>query len=146
MTCVYPTRDQDATRKTPTLQDISNCLKRLETLLSSFAERSEVTTVSAIDDDDGDRGRSRAKSEIQIQARPSANVNAIETARQHPSDKPPNKSTWEILLNNSDIEPLLQDVSLDFFLWLFGFSSLYEETIQNPTKLIYDAFTRNLLA
>ncbi|KAF7162570.1 hypothetical protein CNMCM5623_007816 [Aspergillus felis] len=109
MTCVYPTRDLDAARKTPTLQDISNRLKRLEILLSRFAESSEVTTGSAVDG--GGYGRGRAESEIQTQARPSANVNAIETASQHPSDRPPNKSTWEILLNNSDIEPLLQDES-----------------------------------
>lgn len=145
MTCVYPTRDPDAAQKTPTLRDISNCLKRLETLLSSFAESSTVTPASAVDDG-GDRSRGRAKSGNQIQARPSGNFKAIETASQHPSDRPPNKSTWEILLNNSDIEPLLQDVSLGFFLMLFGFPSLYEETTQNPIKLMYDAFTRNLLA
>lgn len=147
MACVYPTRDPDAARKTPPLRDISNRLKRLEILLSRFAESGEVTMRSAVDDDGGrSRGRGRAESEIQIQARPNANVNAIETASQHPSDRPPNKSTWEILLNNFDIEPLLQDVSLDFVLRLFEFSSLYEETIHNPTKLMYGPFTRNPLA
>lgn len=114
MTCVYPTRDLDAARTTPTLRDISNSLKRLEILLSRFAESSDATI------DDG--GGGRTESEMQIQARPGA----IETASQHPSDRRPNKSTWEILLNNSDIEPLLQDVSLDFFSRLFKFFSLYE--------------------
>lgn len=114
MTCVYPTRDPDSAQKTPTLQDISNCLKRLEILLSRFAESSEVTMGSAVDDGGGrGRGRGRAESEIQIQARPNASVNAVETASQRPSDRPPSKSTWEILLNNSDIEPLLQEVSRD---------------------------------
>jgi hypothetical protein len=102
MTCVYPTRDLDAARTTPSLRDISTCLKRLEILLSRFAESSDAT----IDDGDG-----RTGSEMQIQARPVANVNAIDS-----SDRRPNKSTWEILLNNSDSEPLLQDVSLDLFL------------------------------
>lgn len=143
MTCVYPTRDPDAAGTTPTLRDISNCLKRLEILLSRFAESSEVTTEAAVDHYGSGRYHGHAESQIQIQARTGANVNAIETASQRPSDRPPNKSTWEILLNNSDIESSLQDVSLCFFSWLFGFSFLYKETIHNPTKLMYD---RNLLA
>ncbi|CRG90842.1 putative transcriptional regulatory protein C139,03 [Talaromyces islandicus] len=93
-------------RKTPTLRDISSCLERLETLLSRFAESGEVTTRPVVDGSGG-RVRSRADSDIQIQVRSGANVNASE--KQHPFDRPPNKSTWEILLNNSDDEPLLQD-------------------------------------
>lgn len=53
------------------------------------------------------------ESGIQAQLRPSANVKEIKPARQRPSDRPSNKSTWEILLNNSDIEPLLHNVSLE---------------------------------
>jgi hypothetical protein len=124
MACVYPTREPDAARKTPTLQDISNNLKRLETLLSNFVEKSAATRGSAGDDNGRDGHLERAQSEFQIQARPGANDNAIKSVGQHPSDKPSNKSTWEILLNNSDIEPLLQDVSLDFLSRLFRFSAV----------------------
>ncbi|KAJ5605528.1 hypothetical protein N7510_008309 [Penicillium lagena] len=93
MTCVYPTRDPDSAQK--------------PLLFETSPTSSEATTGSAVDD-----GGGRAESEIQIQARPSASVNAIETASQRPSNRPPNKSTWEILLNNSDIEPLLQEESI----------------------------------
>lgn len=114
MTCVYPTRDPDAARKPSTVRDVSNRLERLENLFSRFAESREAPMVFAINDDGG-RSRSHAESEINVQSRPKAYVNAIEAASQRPSDKHPNKSTWEILLNNSDSEPLSQDVSLDVF-------------------------------
>lgn len=88
MTCVYPTRDPDAVRKPPTLRDISNCLERLESLLSGLAESGEST----IDDSAG-----CAEPEI-YQTRPGASVNAIEPAKQLLFKRPPKKSTWEILL------------------------------------------------
>jgi ribosomal protein L13E len=112
MTCVYPARntgtDADTGRKPPSLQDIHNCLKRLEVLLARFGESSQVATGS---DSVVDGGGGRVGSEVPVQARPRAVVKAVGA---RPSDKSPNKSTWEILLNNSDIEPLLQDVSLIF--------------------------------
>lgn len=89
-------------RKPPTLRDISNCLERLESLLSYFAESSEAII------DDGGR---HAEFKNQFQLRPRANVNAIEPPKWPPF-RPSNRSTWEILLNNSDNEPLLQDVGL----------------------------------
>lgn len=141
MACVYPTRDPDAARTTPTLRDISNCLKRLEILLSRFSESSEATTEPAVDYyGSSGRGHGRAETEIQIQARTgvNVNVNAIEAAGQRPSDRAPNKSTWEILWNNSDSESLLQDVSPGFFSSLLGVSFLYKETLHNPIKLMYD--------
>ncbi|KAL3442364.1 fungal-specific transcription factor domain-containing protein [Aspergillus insuetus] len=106
MTCVYPARntDTDTGRKPPSLQDIHNCLKRLEILLSRFGESSQVATGSVVDGIGG-----RVGSEVPVQARPRAVVKAIGT---RPSDKSSNKSTWEILLKNSDIEPLLQDESI----------------------------------
>lgn len=97
MTCVYPTKGLDGAQKGPTLRDINNRLKRLEVLLSRLSGREDF-------DNHGDPD----ESEAQVQSRPSQNVKEIETAR-----RPPNKSTWEILLNNSDIEPLLQDVSVE---------------------------------
>ncbi|UPL03072.1 hypothetical protein LCI18_014006 [Fusarium solani-melongenae] len=98
-------------------------------LLSRFAESSEAATRSVVDG-------SGAESQTPIQARPHTDANVIETTGRHPSDKLPEKSTWE-MLNNSDIQSLLQDISLDFLSRLFGFSSLFEETIHIPTKLIH---------
>lgn len=123
MTCLYPTQDPDTARQPPTLRNISNRLKRLEILLSRFAKSSEITTGSAVDNG-GCHGGDHPECEIHILARPGAVVNAIKSASQHSSDRPPNKSTWDILLNNSDIDPLLQDVRPDFFLRLFGLTFL----------------------
>ncbi|PNP56930.1 hypothetical protein THARTR1_03077 [Trichoderma harzianum] len=113
MACVYPTRDPDAAQKPCTLRDISNRLERLEGLLSLLAERSGVSTGIEPDGGSGSgsgSGRGRAEPEITTQARPiSANANTIRTGRQQPSDRPSDKSTWELLMNNSNIEPLLQE-------------------------------------
>lgn len=102
MTCVYPTKDPDAVRKPPNLRDISNCLERLEVLLSRLADSGEAAI---------DNGAGHTEPEI-YQTRPSTSVNAIRPAKQLPFNRAQNKSTWEILLNNSDSEPLLQDVGL----------------------------------
>ncbi|KAL5086876.1 hypothetical protein Trisim1_008625 [Trichoderma cf. simile WF8] len=112
MTCVYPTRDPDAAQKPCTLRDVSNRLERLESLLSLLVERTGVLT--GLEADSGsNRGRGRAEPEITIQPRPiSDNVNTIRTSRQQPSDRPLGKSTWELLMNNSNIElPLQEDRS-----------------------------------
>ncbi|UKZ78296.1 hypothetical protein TrVFT333_006032 [Trichoderma virens FT-333] len=109
MTCVYHTRDPDAAQKPRTLRDISNRLERLESLLSLLVERSEVCTGFLAHGGSG-RGRGCAEAEITTQAQPiSANTNSIRTSRQQPSDRPSDKSTWELLMNNSTIEPLLQE-------------------------------------
>ncbi|OIW32632.1 hypothetical protein CONLIGDRAFT_593940 [Coniochaeta ligniaria NRRL 30616] len=104
VTCVYPTGDPDTAQKPPpTLRDISNRLEQLESLLSRLAERIEVPTGFVADADGGrsrGRGRGYGEPEIQVLARPD---------RQHPSDRPSDKSTWELLLNNSNVEPLLQE-------------------------------------
>lgn len=109
MTCVYPTRDPDAAQKPCTLRDVSNRLERLESLLSLLVERAGVLT--GLEADVGsNRGRGRAEPEITTQPRPiSDNANTIRTSRQQPSDRPLDKSTWELLMNNSNIEPLLQE-------------------------------------
>ena len=124
LTCVYRTKSSEGARKSPTLQQISNRLERLEILLSRLFEGSQVTTESAADGGDGrGRGRGRGESQTQLQLQSGANVNA--TANQHPSDQHSSESTWELLLNdgqvlrhmnNLNIEILRQDVSLDFFL------------------------------
>ena len=116
--CVYPRKDSDVARKGPTLQDISNRLERLESLLSRLAEGIRVTAESTADGGSG----SGSESQTQVQLQSDANVNP--TANQYPSDQRPCKSTWELLLNdgqvvryvnNLNIEVLLQDVGLDFF-------------------------------
>ncbi|KAF3077537.1 Transcription factor vrtR1 [Trichoderma lentiforme] len=109
MTCVYPTRDPDTAQKPCTLRDVSNRLERLESLLSLLVERTGVLT--GLEADVGsNRGRGRAEPEITTQPRPiSDNANTIRTSRQQPSDRPLDKSTWELLMNNSNIEPLLQE-------------------------------------
>lgn len=118
ITCMYPSKDRDVARKSPSLQDISDRLERLEILLSRFSESSQVTTGSA-----GDRGGSDGESQTQIQVQSCANVNATGTANQLPSFQRHCKSTWELLLNDeqvvrhanhSNIETLLRDVRLDF--------------------------------
>ncbi|KAK4062660.1 transcriptional regulator family: Fungal Specific TF [Trichoderma aggressivum f. europaeum] len=109
MTCVYPVRDPDAAQKPCTLRDVSNRLERLESLLSLLVERSGAFT--GFEADGGSiRGRGRAEPEITIQPRPiSDNANTIRTGRQQPSNRPLDKSTWELLMNNTNIEPLLQE-------------------------------------
>lgn len=139
ITCVYPTRNPDATRKTSTLRDISNCLKQLEMLLSRFADSGGAATQSVVNG-------VGAESQSPSKARPHTDDNVTETTGRHSFDKHPEKSTWEMLLNNSDIQPLLQDVSLDFLSRLFGLSSLFVETIHIQTKLMYGAPSRNPLA
>ncbi|KAI5455589.1 hypothetical protein BGZ63DRAFT_368628 [Mariannaea sp. PMI_226] len=121
MTCVYPTRDHDPAQKPLTLRDISNRLERLESLLSLLVERSEVPPGFAADGGGGGGGRRRRRSfaevDIPILARPAAtatpNVNASASAtrtdRQQPSDRPSDKSTWELLMKHSNIEPPLQE-------------------------------------
>ncbi|KAL7788537.1 hypothetical protein V8C43DRAFT_323775 [Trichoderma afarasin] len=109
MTCVYPTRDPDTAQKPCTLRDVSNRLERLERLLSLLVERTGVLTGFEADVD-SNRGRGRAEPEITTQSRPiSDHANTIRTSRQQPSDRPLDKSTWELLMNNSNIEPLLQE-------------------------------------
>lgn len=112
-TCVYPSGLNDVvTRKSPTLQDISNRLERLETLLSRFCDNSQVTKESF------DGGNGGGESQTQSQIRPSVNVDAI----QHPPNQHIRKSTWDLLLNeqqvaqyaNSSNVKILQHVSLDF--------------------------------
>jgi len=118
ISCVYPTKARDVARKSPSLQSVSNRLERLEILLSRLIDSSQGTTGSAAACD-GDGGGTQT----QIQVQPGANVNAIGTANQHPSDQLPCKLTWELLLNdervvryenNPNIADLPQDVSLDF--------------------------------
>ncbi|KAH8692077.1 hypothetical protein BGW36DRAFT_303394 [Talaromyces proteolyticus] len=89
-TCVYPTKNSDTAGKTPTLQNISNRLERIENLLSRFAESSRVATESVVEGGSSDSG---GKSQTQVQPQSGTNVNA--TANQHPR-----KSTWELLLND----------------------------------------------
>ncbi|KAL7914486.1 hypothetical protein GGI35DRAFT_147423 [Trichoderma velutinum] len=111
MACVYHTRDPDPAQKPRTLRDISNHLERLESLITLLVERTEAPTGYAADGGSG-RGRGCAEPEITIQARPisdNANANTIRTGRQQPSDRPIDKSTWELLMNNSNVEPLLQE-------------------------------------
>ncbi|KAL7939071.1 hypothetical protein V8C35DRAFT_145 [Trichoderma chlorosporum] len=109
MACVYQTRDPDAAQKPPTLRDISNRLERVEGLLSLLAERSEVSTRFAAHDGRG-RGRGGAEPEITIQGRPiSANANTVRTGRQQLSGRPSDKSTWELLMNSLNAEPLVQE-------------------------------------
>lgn len=118
ITCMYPTKDRDAARKTITLQNISNRLERLEVLLSRFFEGSQATAGSA-----ADLGGGGGESQTQIQVQNCVNVNIIGTANQHSSDQHPCKSTWQLLLNDeqvvqfanhSDIELPLRDVRPDF--------------------------------
>jgi hypothetical protein len=132
--CVYPTKDQDVARKITTLENISNRLERLEVLLSSFLEGSQVTSGSA-----ADRGGGGSQTQIQVQH--FANVNAIETANQLSSKQRPYKSTWQLLLNdgqvvqsanNSNIEILIQNVSLDFLEFL--------QILFPSIKLSYDKY------
>lgn len=117
---MYPTKDRE---KGPSLQNISTRLERLEVLLSRLAERSETPTVSAAycgRENGGNGGGPQSQTQVQF----GANVNASRTANQHPPlRQQSSKSTWELLLNdgqgvryvnNSNIECLLQDVSLDF--------------------------------
>lgn len=125
ITCVYPTKDRAGERKSPTLQSISDRLERLETLLSRLSESSQVATGSVPEAYDGGGG-----SHPGIPVPSYANANAIETPHQPPSDQPPCKSTWELLLsdeqvvrfaNNSNIEILLRDVSIFASLLFFFF-------------------------
>lgn len=143
VTCVYPTKDRDGVRKGPTLQNISNRLERLEILLSRFAESNQITTGSAVDRGGGGSG-GEPQSHVQVQS--GANVNATGTENQHPPNQHPGNSTWGLLLNdgqvircvnNSNVEILLQDVSLDFFLeFIQGFTPLYKGTVHTTAKLI----------
>ena len=124
LTCAYRTKNSEVARKCPTLQDISDRLERMEGLLSRSAEGSRVTTVSAAESGGGGGG-GRDESQSQVQVHFGASINAA--AEQHPSDQPSGRSTWELLLNdghvvqyvnNSNIEILPRDVSLDLFLYL----------------------------
>ncbi len=93
-------------QKPPTLRDISNRLELLESLLTLLAERSEVPKASGANGDH-DRRRGYAGPEIPVQARPSGNN--VGTAPRQPSDRPSDNATWELLLNSSNLEPILQE-------------------------------------
>ena len=122
MTCVYPVRDPDPERKTPSLRDIANRLKGIELLLSRLDEKSEVCTGSAAD---GGAGHCHALVDpsIAFKTQSKANVDAFAVTKTHPSDRSPNKSSWEILLNHSDDDPL-QDVSESCFFGLRAYIPL----------------------
>ena len=106
MTCVYPTRDSDVAQKPPTLRDISNRLELLESLLTLLVQRSGVPTASVAKAVDG-RARGDAEPEIPVQSRPTASN--TRTGRHHPSDPRSDNATWELLLNPTNLEPLLQE-------------------------------------
>lgn len=115
ITCEYPTKDTSAARKDPTPQNIYNRLEQLENLLLRFIETSQATRGSAAS------GGSESQTLLQLQ--PGANGNAIGPADPQSSNQHTGESTWELLLddgqavrqtNSSNIEILLQDVSLDF--------------------------------
>jgi hypothetical protein len=110
--CVYPTRHTAVERKEISLRNLSTRLERLENLLSGSVESSQVDAWSTA-------GRSGGEAPAQIQVQSSVIANAHRTARQ----QLPNGSVWELLLNeegyvrhrdNSNLETLPQDVSLDF--------------------------------
>lgn len=115
MTCVYPIRDPDPERKTPSLRDIANRLKGIELLLSQLGEKIDANTGFAADSGAGHCHALAPSIALQSQSSANARTNAFSATNPHPSDRTPNKSTWEILLNHSDDEPL-QDVSEDFLL------------------------------
>lgn len=92
MNCVYPTKKPDTAQKPPSMQNIGDRLIRLESLVCRIAEIVESKAVSSV---------------------------MTETPIQHLRDKLSNSSTWDILLNKSDMD-LLQE--LTFFV-LFGFPS-----------------------
>jgi len=114
ITCMYPTKDREVTRKAPTLQTISNRLERLEVLLSRCLEGSQATTGPT-----ADHGGVEPQTQIRVQN--SVNVNTTRSTNQDSSNGLPCRSTWQLLLNDepvsakkSDEELLLQDVRLDF--------------------------------
>lgn len=131
-TCLYPTKNSDTARRVPNLESIANRLDRLETLLSRFAESSQVPTVSAtVSVTDGGIGNSGSKSQTEVQPQPGADTHA--TASQHPSGQYPSKSTWELLLNEEqdaqygdgfNVDILQQDVSQDILEFVHIYSSL----------------------
>jgi hypothetical protein len=140
ISCVYPTKDKDETRKTITLQNISERLERLEVLLSRFLESSQVTTGSGADLGSGE-------SQTQIQVQHCANVKATRPVNQRSSNQRPCKSTWQLLLNdgqvaqptnNSDVEMLLQDVRLDFL--------KYIQNLLPSITLAYDRYAQANMA
>jgi hypothetical protein len=136
---VYPTKDADLARKGPTLQNISDRLERLEVLLSGLIESSRVTVGSTTG-----CGGSGGESQTHIHVQSGANVNAIGTANQHPSNQRPSKLTWELLLNDerairdanaSNIEDPPQDVRHPPQI-RSSFTPLQEGIIRDLAKLI----------
>lgn len=119
--CVYPTKDSHVARKTPTLQDISNCLERLEPLLLRFVESSEVTSKFAAS---GGAGSSGGESQTRVRTHSGAKINENGIADLNHYHQNPCKSTWELLwdsernirANGSSVETSCQAVSLDFLL------------------------------
>lgn len=121
ITCVYPAKDRDVSRKSPTLQNISDRLERLEILLSRFAEINQDTPRPAAGRGGNGPG---IDSQTQIPAHSCADVSPVGTADQPSSNQRSSKSTWDLLLNDeevvqdgdhSNIEILLQDVRPDLF-------------------------------
>lgn len=117
---MYPAKDTHLGPKSPTLQDISNCLERLELLLSRFVQSSEVVLGSAVGGGGTDVG---GQTQTRVHAHSGASIDETGTSNPNQPNQRPYKSTWELLWNNervlhantSSTETSSQNVSLDPF-------------------------------
>lgn len=101
--CVYPEKHTAETQKSSTLQDLSDRLQRVEVLLTRIAEGN--VGVTSISDQHTPEYRSRKTNKT---------GNGADIVGSLSAGKGSKRSTWELLLNKSDVEPLLQDVSCQF--------------------------------
>lgn len=114
MTCVYPEKDDEPSAKSPSLREISDRLERVETiLLNRLSEGSEAVTCAPTEEDGNPDHRRRRQAESAIPTESWCGTKVKHTGKngQQVSKKHQIKSTWELLLNSSDVERLLQEVS-----------------------------------
>ncbi|KAJ5291647.1 hypothetical protein N7478_000898 [Penicillium angulare] len=93
--CVYPSKDHRQTQKTPTLQDITNSLERLERLILSIVKS----------------GENEGQSQTQVQANSGVESNETGTANLSGSYRRPGNSTWDLLWNKERVVGQVADNS-----------------------------------